>query len=216
MKTCSKCAIAQPMDCFAKDKSKKDGRHTVCKTCRKHYLKAYYEVDGRREYKNNQARIRHHENKEVLNKISISRYYRDIEQRRLARKDKYWSNPEKAKLDSKLYHYHRMATDPLYKLKARYRKRVWEAYRSNGYTKRSKTFDLLGCSHDVFVKHIASQFTEGMTWENYGQWHVDHIIPFASAKNEEDVARLCHYLNLQPLWASDNLQKGAKLDYRKN
>jgi hypothetical protein len=50
-----------------------------------------------------------------------------------------------------------------------------------------------------------------MTWENRGEWHVDHIIPFASAKTEEDIVRLAHYTNLQPLWAKENLEKGDKM-----
>lgn len=50
-----------------------------------------------------------------------------------------------------------------------------------------------------------------MTWENRGEWHIDHIIPLASASTEEELLALCHYTNLQPLWAFDNLSKGAKI-----
>jgi hypothetical protein len=52
-----------------------------------------------------------------------------------------------------------------------------------------------------------------MSWENYGfyGWHIDHIIPLCSAKNEEELKRLCHYTNLQPLWSTDNLSKGSKI-----
>mgnify|MGYP002132731409 FL=1 len=49
-----------------------------------------------------------------------------------------------------------------------------------------------------------------MTWDNYGDWHIDHIIPLNSAQTEEDLYKLCHYSNLQPLWALDNLKKGSK------
>ena len=64
---------------------------------------------------------------------------------------------------------------------------------------------------DFFAEYIKSKFTEGMTLENYGEWHIDHIIPLATAQSIEDVKRLCHYTNLQPLWAQDNLRKGAKI-----
>ena len=50
-----------------------------------------------------------------------------------------------------------------------------------------------------------------MTWDNYGQWHIDHIIPLSSAKTEMEIYELCKYTNLQPLWAVDNLRKNNKL-----
>jgi hypothetical protein len=52
-----------------------------------------------------------------------------------------------------------------------------------------------------------------MSWDNYGfyGWHIDHVIPLSSAKTEEEVYKLCHYTNLQPLWAEDNLKKGSKI-----
>ena len=50
-----------------------------------------------------------------------------------------------------------------------------------------------------------------MNWSNYGLWHIDHIIPLSSAKKQEDLYKLCHYTNTQPLWAEDNLKKGSKL-----
>ena len=49
-----------------------------------------------------------------------------------------------------------------------------------------------------------------MSWENHGEWHIDHKKPLASAKTEEELKKLCHYTNLQPLWALDNIRKGAK------
>ena len=80
--------------------------------------------------------------------------------------------------------------------------------------------EYIGCSPAFLREHLENQFTEGMTWENQGQWEVDHIRPCASfALNHSDpeVAELnrraCfHYTNLQPLWASENCSKGAKYD----
>lgn len=75
------------------------------------------------------------------------------------------------------------------------------------------TFELLGCSIDDFLQHLESQFTEGMSWGNQGEWHIDHIKPCSSFDlSKEDEQRKCfHYTNLQPLWAIDNIKKGSKI-----
>jgi len=75
----------------------------------------------------------------------------------------------------------------------------------------TKTQEILGCDFKFFLEYMQSRFTEGMTLENHGEWHLDHIIPLATAVTREDVVRLNHYTNFQPLWAKDNLSKGAKL-----
>jgi hypothetical protein len=79
--------------------------------------------------------------------------------------------------------------------------------------KKSKTFSMLGCSIEEFWNHLEKQFTDGMTRENYGKWHIDHIIPLSSAKNQEELERLFHYSNCQPLWAKDNYSKNNKLGW---
>jgi hypothetical protein len=70
---------------------------------------------------------------------------------------------------------------------------------------------MLGCSYEDFKLHIEAQFVSGMSWENRSEWHLDHIIPVSSAINEDDLIRLNHYTNFQPLWAVDNLKKSNKL-----
>lgn len=71
----------------------------------------------------------------------------------------------------------------------------------------------IGCSLDELKIHIESQFTEGMTWANHGLfgWHIDHKIPLSSAGNFDELVKLLHYSNIQPLWAIDNLKKAAKM-----
>ncbi len=80
----------------------------------------------------------------------------------------------------------------------------------SGYSKTSKTFNILGIDYDSFIKYIESQFKESMCWGNYGKWHLDHKIPISWGKTEEEVIKLCHYTNYQPLWASENISKGNK------
>ena len=70
------------------------------------------------------------------------------------------------------------------------------------------TFKWIGCSPEELKTHLESLFTEGMTWQNYGEWHVDHIRPICSFTTEE-WEQVNHYTNLRPLWAEDNLAKSV-------
>ena len=74
--------------------------------------------------------------------------------------------------------------------------------------------EYVGCSPAFLREHLERLFSDGMTWENQGEWHVDHIRPCASfdLSTEEEKKRCFHYTNLQPLWATDNLSKGAAWD----
>ena len=106
----------------------------------------------------------------------------------------------------------RKKTNPLFKLKCNLRARTYLAFKSKGYKKESKTAKTLGASYKIVKKHLERQFTDGMNWENYGEWHVDHIIPLASANTKDELINLCHFRNLQPLWAADNLSKGCRIE----
>lgn len=99
----------------------------------------------------------------------------------------------------------RRDNDPLYKMKLNLRSRI----RKTIIKKVGKTKDILGCSYSEVREYISNQFKEGMSWDNYGEWHIDHIKPLALAKTKEETYKLCHYTNLQPLWAIENLQKGC-------
>jgi hypothetical protein len=78
--------------------------------------------------------------------------------------------------------------------------------------KSGSAVEELGCSFDYFKEHISSQFQEGMTWDNYGEWHIDHIKPLDSfdLSDLDEFKEACNYKNLRPLWAKDNLSKGSK------
>ena len=121
------------------------------------------------------------------------------------------SNKDIIKFKRRKYKQHKAKTDPIWVLKENYRRRTLKAFKSKNWNKTNKTKDLLGCQYEELFIHIEKQFTENMSWENQGKWHIDHIIPLASAKTVEDVIKLFHYTNLQPLWAKDNLKKGAKI-----
>lgn len=107
----------------------------------------------------------------------------------------------------------RYCNDPFFAIKCRLRCRVRAAFRNKGYAKSSKTAAILGCDWKTLKLHIERQFTKNMTWENRSEWHIDHIVPLASAKTEEDVIALNHYTNLRPIWARENISKGAKMEF---
>ena len=85
--------------------------------------------------------------------------------------------------------------------------------RSSMDFKQLKSRQLLGCSFETARAHIESLFQQGMSWNNYGEWHMDHIIPCASFDLRCPVQQLacCYYKNLQPLWAFDNMSKGSQI-----
>lgn len=116
---------------------------------------------------------------------------------------KYWNE----------YRKQRKKIDPEYKIMLNLRRRLHKAFK-NDFKKGSAIKDL-GCSISELKQHLESKFQPGMTWENYGPngWHIDHIIPFASfdLTNKEELIQVCHYTNLQPLWAKDNWSKSKKI-----
>lgn len=108
------------------------------------------------------------------------------------------------------------------KFKVAIRNLVYQSFKracEGSYIKSQRTEDILGCSMKYFKGHLETQFQEGMNWDNYGKinsetnkvWHIDHKIPLTSAKTEEDIIKLCHYSNLQPLWALENIKKSNKI-----
>jgi hypothetical protein len=93
------------------------------------------------------------------------------------------------------------------------RTRLGSALKSQKAIKSNKTMDLVGCSIPYLRGYLEAKFKEGMTWENHGEWHIDHIKPCASFNllDEVEQKKCFHYKNLQPLWASENLSKSDKI-----
>ena len=104
----------------------------------------------------------------------------------------------------------RQAHEKANKLRYRLSALVYNAFKRKGWGKTTKTQALLGCTFEEFAAHLQSKFKEGMTFENHGDWHIDHIKPCATATSAEELAALFHFTNLQPLWATENLSKGCK------
>lgn len=124
---------------------------------------------------------------------------------------KVWRRENKEHVNAKRRkrHAEKMQSDPLYRSKHALRAVVATAIKRMGANKRFDTEHLLGGTFDVVKEHIESLFLEGMSWNNHGDWHIDHIRPVALF-TEADLIKMNHYTNLQPLWAEDNYKKGDK------
>lgn len=116
---------------------------------------------------------------------------------------------ERKKELKRIYRKISFKTDPLFKLKSSIRTRIYKYFKKLGGKKRQGTESILGCNFLTLKAHLESKFLPGMGWDNMGMWHIDHKQPLATAETETDVVKLNHYTNLQPLWAADNIKKGA-------
>lgn len=122
------------------------------------------------------------------------------------------NNPDKIKKYNRQYRKEKYWTDPIYRIKQNLRSGLRRVIKHGSKTKILK--DYLGCTVEEFKQHLEKQFVLGMSWDNYGYdtWHIDHIIPMATIKSENDIEQIkivCHYTNLQPLWVSDHKIKTA-------
>ena len=209
MKKCVKCNIEKKLIDYGKDKSTPDGLRYSCITCVREYQKNY---DAEYRLKN----------KEKLIEKSKKYYIKNSDKLKLKSKEYHYNNTEKRKeyLDKNKeirnkyaneYTKNKKKINPLFKLSCNIRNLIRISIKNNGYSKNSKTNKYLGCSFEEFKIYLEKQFTEGMTWENQGKWHMDHIYPVSLAKDEEHLIKLNHYTNFQPLWAVDNIIKGNKI-----
>lgn len=169
--------------------------------------KAYYQ-------KNREARLQWQREYYQKNREKRQQYIKEYDAANLERLIEYRKDYRKinaTELNHKKREYikKKYSVYPLSRFKKRIRTLIYTKLKNQGYTKRSKTFEILGCEYNKFLEHISSKFSDGMSWENYGEWHLDHIVPVAIAKTEEEVIQLNHYTNFQPLWAIDNLRKGV-------
>ena len=175
-----------------------------------HKYAAEYQIKNR-ELLSIKKKKYYKENKERL-KIRNALHYQKNKSEYKKREQKYRDN-NRVKVRKTKNHYYkkRVNSDPLFKFSKYLRSRVCDTFRKQKIRKNGKTEELLGVSFDLAKQHITKLFKKGMSWKNYGKWHVDHKIPLSSAKTEEEMELLCHYTNLQPLWAKENLEKSNKI-----
>lgn len=166
---------------------------------------AYYNANKKTIKEKSAKRRKTHK----IESATYSANYRQAHKERIKEKKRSWYNANKDRTIKRIYQNkkQRRRTDPLFKFRELLRKRTWDAFHGRGWTKTDTSSALLGASWDVVQRHIEARFKPGMTWDNQGLWEPDHIIPLASGTTVEEVSKLCHYTNLQPLWAGENRSK---------
>ena len=223
MRICSKCNEIKLISCFY---TTKQGYKTQCKVCIKEIEKS------RRDSNYNVIKYRQNQSlKESLfkkNKLKCSKCFNIKDINEYAFELKGWKKLRSdcnqcknkriqeynLKTNSRNMYMKKYLSDTSNRLADNLRSRLRKAIKNN--QKTGSAVDDLGCSIEELKIYLESQFQDNMSWDNYGLkgWHIDHIIPLASfdLTIEEEFKKACHYTNLQPLWAKDNLIKGAKHD----
>ncbi len=186
-KTCTECGETKPLEEYHKDKCGKYGRKAKCKECRNAYKKAYDQSEAGKAYK---------------------KAYNQSEAGKAAKKAYRESEAGKAK--RKAYMKNRRHNDPVFKLRCRLRSGFCDWIKGN--TKTCRTEQYVGCTYKELLDHLESQFEEGMTWENQGEWHIDHFKAQSrfDPTIEEEAFKCWHYTNLQPMWAEINIKHSDK------
>jgi hypothetical protein len=229
MKSCSKCKIEKEFIHFHKCSKNKIGYRSQCISCGNEYK--ILNKDKQKEYFKN----RNNSKKEEL-KVKASEYYLINKERIISKSKEYYDNNKESKLEYQKeyqknnkdkrnsYLIERRQNDPLFKLITNVRNLIYNSFYYNGYSKNSKTEELLGCSFEELKQHLESKFEPWMTWDNRGLyngelnygWDIDHVIPLSSVNEEIDIIKLNHYTNLQPLCSKvnrdikkDNLEYGV-------
>lgn len=226
-KVCSSCGIVKDLENFDNCNSCADKHTNSCKVCQGEKKKIYRENnkeegkktqkiwrESNKEYKKQEAKEWYLKNKERLLNKAKERYVEKKYEIRAYKK--VWDILNKDYINEK--ERRRKVEDPLFKLVHNIRGLMYQSFKracGGTYKKSDKTENILGCTIFEFIEHLQSLFTEEMTLENHGNcekcWHIDHKTPISSAKTEQEIIKLNHYTNLQPLWRDDNLTKGKRI-----
>jgi hypothetical protein len=200
-KSCNKCSIEKSLNDFYKASKGKLGRAAACKICQSNYHIEYYK--------------RKIELNPDFNKIQYQKEknsgLKKLQQIRFRSKNPNYTKKGSEQLEkTKIRRKNRYDNDIIFKLKQNIRNTIVRGLEN----KKSKiTEDIIGCSIKDFMLYLESKFQDGMSWNNHGKngWHIDHIFPLAKATSEEQIYKLNHYTNLQPLWWYDNLKKSDNI-----
>ncbi len=182
---------------------------TEKKQKRKEYLKAYYQAKKDKIKQQQQEYVENNKDKIKQRQQEYQKKYREENKDEIKQQQKKYreENKDKNKEYHKKYVKNRIKTDPLFKLKLSIRSSILISFKRNGFKKLSQTEIILGCSFEEFKVYLESKFEPWMNWDNKGLyngtanygWDIDHKTPSSSGKTQEEVLKLNHYTNLQPL-----------------
>ena len=221
-KECSKCKETKAVDCFYISRKSKTGYTSYCKTCSDVASRLWKELkpettilyNKKSNLKNRDKIKEYQKTKKFKTKNKITqRNYREKNSEIIKLKMQAYRACDGQKLRNKKYNTKRRSI-----LKNRLSNSISNSIRSSikkGSKKHIKWEILVGYSLDKLKKHLERQFTQGMSWDNYGEWHIDHIDPVSifnfNCPEDIDFKRCWNIKNLRPLWALDNIKKHAKL-----
>lgn len=221
MRICRKCKKAKDISEFNKCKQYKDGVNTLCKKCHSLYMKSYkdkyYSISTNRK-KRNLVDNKSRKLRKLLNPVEFKN------KRKLEDRKYYLSNKENINIRNNEYNKknrdiinkfvrkwqkEQLVNNIQFKLARRLRSRIRAALKNN--KKQGSAVKDLGCSLKYLKIYLEKKFKPGMTWDNHGDWHIDHIRPLAKfdLSNRKEFLEAIHYTNLQPLWAEENMSKGG-------
>jgi hypothetical protein len=154
-------------------------------------------------------------NKEYLADKSKTWYEQNKEHRKEYHKKWRTDNIDKWRQTKRDYERNRKASDPLYKLISNFRTAIYQVLKESNVEKNRHYFDILQYTPEELIIHLESQFKDTMTWDNYGEWHVDHKLPITSFNIEEmgdkEFMKCWDLENLQPMWGDENIRKSNKI-----
>ena len=193
--TCSRCNETKPINEFSKNKNTSNGLQSTCKSCKSLIDKEY----------RNDPRFR----QRILD-------YKMNDYLKIRNDPEKWSECLKRNRETRDYalEYNRVQNDPIRKTKNTIRNLLLTSFKVRDIKKSSlcmRTEEIIGCSFEFFKEYIESQFEGGMSWLNHGEWHLDHKVPLNKSETIEELVKLNHWSNFQPLWSYDNLSKGDVL-----
>ena len=154
-------------------------------------------------------------NKETLKEYVKTWYEQNKENRKEYLKEYREKNIDKIRKTKRDYERNRKARDPLYKLISNFRTAIYQVLKESNVEKNKHYFDILQYTPKELVTHLENKFTDKMSWDNYGDWHVDHKLPIThfniQEMGDEEFMRCWSLDNLQPMWEFDNIFKSNKI-----